>query len=73
MITDDLGASDDAVEHMSVKPRMQALAVWYATPFTSSPLVTMSVFHLHMLTVTLAAASSAVGQYEANRGINKDR
>jgi len=31
------------------------------------------MLHLYMLMVTLVAASSAVGQREANRGIGKDR
>jgi hypothetical protein len=52
---------------------IQSLDVWYAKLFTSSPLVTMTMFSLYMLMDTLAAASSAVGQYEENRGINKDR
>lgn len=73
MITDDLGASEDAAEQMSVKPTIQALAVWYATPFESSPLVTVAILHLYMLMVTLVAASSAVGQCKANRGIGKAR
>ena len=73
MITGDLGASEDAAEHMSVKPTIQALTVLYALVLESFPLVTVDMLHLYMLMVTLVAASSAVGQCEANRGIGKDR
>jgi hypothetical protein len=70
VITDDLEASNDDVEHMSTKPAIQALAVRYATPSASSPLVIMAKFPLYILMETLAAVSSAVGQYEAYWGIN---
>ena len=52
---------------------IHALAVLYGTLFKSSPLFTVAMLQLYMLMVTLVAASSAVGQREANRGIGKDR
>jgi hypothetical protein len=69
LITADVGASKEAVRQISTKPKIHALAVPIATPSKSSPLFITAKLQLCMLITTLVAASRAVGQCEAYRGI----